>query len=162
MSSLVQMIAWHWIGGMPLSKPITVWSTDTYMCHSFLPGLGIHIIKRSSHLYKNNPDTGEMMSLYFKHPQSAWKSEKKMDAVIIFRQEDNSSERCGIKYIVMLCFNQVQIYSCHTLGQCIKGDTDGICLSNLVRLFFWSHSNMVYLTVTRQYFKCNVIFITHI
>ena len=77
-------------------------------------------------------------------------------------QGDDSSERCGITCIVMMCFNHVQICSYHPLGQCIKGDTDGICFSNIVRLFFWSHSNMVYLTVTWQYFKCNVIIITHI
>ena len=31
--ALVQVMAWHWTGNKPLSEPMLIWFTDTYMLH---------------------------------------------------------------------------------------------------------------------------------
>ena len=33
MAALVQIMAWHWSGDMPLFEPIMAWFTDTYLDH---------------------------------------------------------------------------------------------------------------------------------
>ena len=168
MTSLVQIMAQRRIGDnhyldqwwSSLLMHICITRPQWFNIKTFFSGFGICIIRRSSYFCKDNSDTGKLMALYFKHCR-VFGNLKNLYSYS-FHARRWFVWQMRYYCIVMMCFNHVQTCSYHTLGQCIKGDTDGICFSNIVRLFFWSHSNMVYLTVTWQYFKYNVIIITDI